>query len=54
MKCEKTLYMYKNRVEVLAVGVELMLLYIHKYVAKQQTCNAECVELFVTNFIITV
>jgi hypothetical protein len=47
-------YTYSNRVAALATGVELMLLCIHKYVAKQQICNAECVELFVINLIIIV
>ena len=48
-KSVKKNYIHKNRVEALATGVELTL-YIHKYVAKQQICNAECVELFAINF----
>ena len=35
------LYIYKNKVEALATGMDLILLYMKKYVAKHQTCNAE-------------
>ena len=46
-------YTYIKRAEALATRVQLML-HIHKYIAKYQTPNAECVELFVINFNITV
>jgi hypothetical protein len=47
-------YIHKNRLEVMLTWVQLVLLCIHKYIAKQQIHNEECVELFVINFIIFV